>query len=308
MAHILVIDDDAQVCSVVGEFLRRQGFGVTTACDGGAGLKAAAAAPPDLIICDLDMPNVDGNEVVKALRQDERLGEVPVIFLSGCAERGQVRRSMNLGADDYIIKPAPLPEILEAVKAKLARRQMQIQRQEKRIKKAVDVFVGIIHDLDNAAGNIRWMAETTTGGDGREIQVEEHLKRPGAEASRVGAWAAPAPAAGSLLVKSSNRQHFLKVSEVKALMADGEYSNVHWGKDQRMMFRKPLKQWQVELPGNQFVRVHRRAIVNLAFLDYVDKDAEGNLQVHLREFKEVIPVSQRATAIFNRCLAKYQVH
>ena len=74
-----------------------------------------------------------------------------------------------------------------------------------------------------------------------------------------------------------------------------------------MMFRKPLKQWQAELPERQFVRVHRKAIVNLSFLDFVDKDATGRLQVHLREFQEVIPVSQRETAAFNRSLKEFQM-
>jgi DNA-binding LytR/AlgR family response regulator len=56
------------------------------------------------------------------------------------------------------------------------------------------------------------------------------------------------------------------------------------------------------------MRVHRQAIVNLAFLDFVDKDADGRLQIHLKEFKQVIPVSQRETSEFNRRLKKFQAH
>ena len=89
-------------------------------------------------------------------------------------------------------------------------------------------------------------------------------------------------------------------------MAYGEYSNVYWGQDQHILFRKPLKQWELELPPEQFVRVHRQAIVNLAYLDFVEKDAAGKPQIHLRDFKEVIPVSQRETPNFNRCLKNFQ--
>jgi DNA-binding LytR/AlgR family response regulator len=111
----------------------------------------------------------------------------------------------------------------------------------------------------------------------------------------------------SVLIKDSHRKQLLKLSEVKALMAYGEYSNIYWGKDQHLMFRKPLKQWAVELPSDQFIRVHRQAIVNLAFLDFVEKDFKGKSQIHLLEFKRVIPVSQRATPTFNRCLKKFRL-
>ena len=115
-----------------------------------------------------------------------------------------------------------------------------------------------------------------------------------------------APDPDSMFLKNSHQRHFLKLSEVKALLADGEYSNVYWGKDQHMMFRKPLKRWQAELPPEHFFRVHRQAIINLSFLDFVEKDREGKLQVHLRDFKEVIPVSQRETASFNRCIKAFK--
>jgi DNA-binding LytR/AlgR family response regulator len=91
------------------------------------------------------------------------------------------------------------------------------------------------------------------------------------------------------------------------LLAEGDYSNVYWGKDQHMLFRKSLKQWHAALPPEQFVRVHRQAIINLKYLDFVEKDSEGKQQIHLREFKSIIPVSQRGAPIFNRCLKKFQM-
>ncbi len=307
MARILIIDDDAQVRNVVGEFLRRHGHDVVAASNGSEGLQAAAASTPELILCDLDMPALDGNQVVSALRKDDQLAEVPVIFLSGCSDREQIRRSMNLGADDFLVKPSPLAEILEAVNAKLARRQDHRQRQEKRMRKAVEVFVGIVHDLNQGGGEIRWMAQKSVGSDGREVAVAEQPAPVSGEKAPPGA-SAPAAGADSVLVTHNNRRQFLKISEVKALLADGEYSTVYWGKGQRMMFRKSLKQWLVELPARQFVQVHRSAIVNLAHLDFVEKVAEGGLQIHIRDLKDVIPVSQRSAPFFNRCLKEYQPH
>src|ERR1700692_2419696 len=109
MPKILIIDDDVQICEALGKFLRRQGHDVVTATDGKMGL-TAALENPDLIICDLAMPALNGHGVLAALRQDKRLEQVPFIFLSGSANREQMRQSMNLGGDDFITKPASLTE------------------------------------------------------------------------------------------------------------------------------------------------------------------------------------------------------
>jgi DNA-binding response OmpR family regulator len=307
MSKILIIDDDPQICHLLAYGLRQQGHEATTAPNGRAGLIAAAEITPDLILCDLDMPELDGQAVVSALRRDHRLGEIPVIFLSACTERDQIRQSMNLGGDDFITKPAPWPEILAAVNARLDRRRKQVQQMDRQVAEAAKIFVGIIHDLNQGETEVRWLADVameTAGQENRIIQrVRESLS---ANHSSPGGSPPVSPPPSSLLIKDNGRQQFLKLSEVKALLANGEYSNIHWGKDQHLMFRKPLKQWVVELPPEQFIRVHRQAIVNLAFLEFVSKDSEGNLQIHLRDFKQVIPVSKRATPQFNRFLKQYQ--
>lgn len=307
MAKILIIDDDEHICRVLSEGLRRQGFEVATALNGEAGLLAAAAVTPDLILCDLEMPGLDGQGVVSALRQDRRLGEIPVIFLSACMERDRIRRSMNLGGDDFITKPAPWSEILAAVNARLTRRQKQRQQMDQQLEKAAEIFVGIIHDLDKGALEVQWLADTTTGMADQQNEILQRVHQSLSANTPLATDSPPAPTRpDSLLIKDNHRQQLLKLSEVKALLADGEYSNIHWGKDQHLMFRKPLKQWAVELPPEQFIRVHRQAIVNLAFFNFTEKDAEGKLLIHLHEFKEAIPVSQRATPVFNRCLKRFQ--
>jgi DNA-binding response OmpR family regulator len=318
MAKILIIDDDAQLGRVVSEGLRREGHAVTTAPDGKAGLTAAAALIPDLILCDLDMPGLNGHEVISALRKDNRLGEIPVIFLSACVDRDQVRHSMNLGGDDFITKPAPWPEILAAVNARLGRRQKQLQQRDRQVEEAAKIFVGIIHDLKKGGTEVRWLADTAMDTVDQQNQIIQRVheslnaNRPAAAVSPPVLRSSPTVEGGpapsrpaSVLISNNRRQQLLKLSEVKALIADGEYSNIYWGKDQHLMFRKPLKQWAVELPPEQFVRVHRQAIVNLGHLDFVAKDSGGRLQIHLKEFKQVIPISQRAAPKLNRCLKQY---
>ncbi len=308
MAKILIIDDDPQICRVLSEFLRRQGHEATIAANGNDGLLAAKSTSPDLILCDLEMPVLNGQGVVSALRKDNQLGEVPIIYLSGCTDRSQIRSSMNLGGDDFITKPAQLPEILEAVNARLGRRQKQVQQLDRQIEQAAEYFVGIIHDLNQSNPEVRWLADGSTEPVEQQNQIIKRVRQSLATKKSAAPKITPPNLPTSLLVKNNNRQQYLKLSAVKALMANGEYSNVYWGKDEHLLFRKPLKQWEKELPAEQFVRVHRQAIINLEHLDFVEKDPTGKSRIHLREFKEVIPVSQRETAAFNRCLKNFKAH
>ena len=136
MAKILIIDDDLQICSMLCDGLRREGCEVATVPNGDQGLIAAAKLTPDLILCDLEMPGLDGQGVVSAVCQDSRRGGKAGDFLSACSEHDQIRRSMNLGGDDYITKPAPWPEILAAVNARLGRRQKQLQHLDRQVEEA----------------------------------------------------------------------------------------------------------------------------------------------------------------------------
>ena len=87
--------------------------------------------------------------------------------------------------------------------------------------------------------------------------------------------------------------------------AYGEYSKAFWGGGQQMLIRKSLVSWQRELPEHQFVRVHRQAIINLAFLEQADK-AAGKMWLRLKDLPELVPVSQRCAPVFNRRLKQYR--
>jgi two-component system LytT family response regulator len=116
------------------------------------------------------------------------------------------------------------------------------------------------------------------------------------------------PAAGSkpgdsFLVKSLTEKRLVKVGEIDRIIAYGEYSWVYWNNNKKgALLRKSLKQWELELPGEQFIRVHRRAIVNLARMERIEKLSGGRMQVHLRGDPEPILVSLRLAPILNRKL------
>ena len=127
MKKILVIDDDSALMAMTTRALRSRGFETLTAENGVAGLEMAKKHLPDLIVCDIQMPQLNGYETLAALRQDPATAVIPFIFLTGMTERTQVRQGMGLGADDYLTKPFTVQELIGAVNVRLEK-QVAVQR------------------------------------------------------------------------------------------------------------------------------------------------------------------------------------
>jgi DNA-binding LytR/AlgR family response regulator len=107
----------------------------------------------------------------------------------------------------------------------------------------------------------------------------------------------------SFLVKTLTEKRLVKVEEIERIVAYSEYSWVYWlGNKKGALLRKSLKQWLLELPGEQFIRVHRQAIVNLNCMERIEKLPNGRMQIHLRDTAEPILVSLRLAPVLNRRL------
>jgi DNA-binding response OmpR family regulator len=115
---VLVVDDETKIVDVVGDYLRAAGFGVTTASDGELAIEAARARPPDLVVLDLGLPGRDGLDVARELR---RTSSVPIIMLTARGEETDRVLGLELGADDYIVKPFSPRELVARVRAVLRR-------------------------------------------------------------------------------------------------------------------------------------------------------------------------------------------
>lgn len=129
MKRILVIEDEPEMRRNLATVLRLEKYEPLTAENGRTGLELARREAPDLILCDVMMPELDGYGVLQALRADPRLALIPFIFLTARGEREDLRNGMNLGADDYLTKPVPKGELLRAIEARLQRSAQQARRE-----------------------------------------------------------------------------------------------------------------------------------------------------------------------------------
>lgn len=171
MKKILIVEDDREIRENVREILEINHFQIFTASNGQTGLHLARTKSPDLIICDVMMPDLTGFQVLEELRSSEETASLPVIFLTAKVERNDQRQGMNLGADDYLTKPFKAEELVQAITARLARYEVatrqyydEIIRSEQLGKKILDnqeliefnnaLLQKLIQDLRDPLSNI----------------------------------------------------------------------------------------------------------------------------------------------------------
>ncbi len=145
MKKILIIEDNPDVRDNLAEILELSNYEVTTAENGKIGVEKALTTPPDLILCDVMMPELDGFGVLHILDKKPATANIPFIFLTAKAEQSDFRKGMNLGADDYITKPFDDVELLDAIELRL--------KKSDRIKKVFDgTHQGLSSFIDEARG------------------------------------------------------------------------------------------------------------------------------------------------------------
>lgn len=129
MKKILVIEDEPEMRRNIVTILRLEHFQPIAAENGRVGVELARKEKPDLILCDVMMPEMDGHAVLQALRADDDLATIPFLFLTAKGEKSDVRSGMNLGADDYLTKPVAKTDLLNAIRARLERQRQQARPQ-----------------------------------------------------------------------------------------------------------------------------------------------------------------------------------
>ena len=128
MKRILVIEDEPEMRRNITALLRYYDYEPIAAENGRAGVEAIRREKPDLILCDVMMPELDGYAVLQALQSDAALARIPFIFLTAKGEKEDLRSGMNLGADDYLTKPVANADLIQAIETRLRRSEQQVIR------------------------------------------------------------------------------------------------------------------------------------------------------------------------------------
>ncbi|MUU79685.1 response regulator [Winogradskyella endarachnes] len=136
MKQILLIEDDITLRENTAEILELSGYKIETAANGKIGVEKAKEVLPDIIVCDIMMPELDGYGVLEAMSKDKTTKYIPFIFLSAKTERQDVRKGMDLGADDYITKPFAEDELISAIESRIAKAAILKEEREQSIHKA----------------------------------------------------------------------------------------------------------------------------------------------------------------------------
>jgi len=164
MKTILIIEDNEDIRENVAEILQLSDYKVITAANGKEGIDTAQSKLPDLIICDIMMPGVDGYGVLHVLHKEPTTQNIPFIFLTSKSERSDFRSAMEMGADDYITKPFAGNELLNAVESRLKKNEI--------IKKHLSADIQGLNELRTAFGNGKTLEDLTS-----ESNVNSYKKR-----------------------------------------------------------------------------------------------------------------------------------
>jgi len=120
-SRVLIVEDDSDIAALIAHYLEKAGYASEIAGDGSRGLTSARETPPDLVILDLMLPGLNGLEVCKALRQNDRTAALPIILLTARGEESDRIFGLDSGADDYVVKPFSPSELMARVRALLRR-------------------------------------------------------------------------------------------------------------------------------------------------------------------------------------------
>jgi DNA-binding NarL/FixJ family response regulator len=164
MKKILVIEDEPEMRRNITTLLRYHDYMPIAAENGRQGVDMVRRQMPDLILCDVMMPELDGHGVLQALQADAALAQIPFIFLTAKGEKDDLRSGMNLGADDYLTKPVANADLIQAIETRLRRSQQQVKREFNPDFSSADPLMKL-GLTPRAAEALLWLAQGKTNPD-----------------------------------------------------------------------------------------------------------------------------------------------
>jgi len=164
MKKILIIEDETEMRRNITALLRFHDYEPIAAENGRVGVDTARRARPDLILCDVMMPELDGFGVLHELQTDPSLARIPFIFLTAKGEKDDLREGMNFGADDYLTKPVANNDLVQAIETRLRRSEQRDNREFKADFSSVEPLLKL-GLTPRAAETLLWVAQGKTNSD-----------------------------------------------------------------------------------------------------------------------------------------------
>jgi CheY-like chemotaxis protein len=121
MKTVLVIEDNLEIRENTTEILELAGYRVFTAENGAGGLSIVASEQPDLVLCDIMMPGINGYDVIKEIRNNPLTAKIPFVYITASVEKSDLKIAMDLGADGYVSKPFDIQELIDAIEEAIAK-------------------------------------------------------------------------------------------------------------------------------------------------------------------------------------------
>ena len=236
MKKILIIEDNFELRDGIRDYLEAEDYEIIDAADGLEGLRKAKEYLPDLIVCDITMPKLDGYKVLSSLKQNSSTSLIPFIFLTSKTERTDLREGMELGADDYLTKPFTRDELLRALHSVFIKRENLLER------------IG---------------AQTV------ERKAEEFV-----------------------MLRIADKPRLVQVEDIKAINANGDYSEVILDDKTKSLVLRTLKEWEDKLPAN-FIRIHRATIINVSYIDKIEDWSNYTYRIYIKGIEEPFTASQK---------------
>lgn len=159
--RILVIEDEPRMRANLLTILRMEGFETLEARNGREGVTLARGQKPDMIFCDISMPEMDGHTVLNELRADTRTADIPLVFLTARGGAGDVRLGMNLGADDYLVKPVEVDDLLATIASRLKRKAQLATARRPRLEPSPSLLIPL-GLTEREAEVLFWLAQGKT--------------------------------------------------------------------------------------------------------------------------------------------------
>jgi DNA-binding NarL/FixJ family response regulator len=159
--RILIVEDEPRMRANLATILKMEGYEVIEASHGVQGVAAAREHRPDFIFCDVSMPQLDGHGVLQAVRADPATARTPFVFLTAHGDKPDVRTGMNLGADDYLVKPVEVADLVGAIQARMQRRE-ELTASARELTPELLLSLGL---TDREAEVLYWLAQGKANSD-----------------------------------------------------------------------------------------------------------------------------------------------